>query len=199
MRAGGYLPTTPALWPPAPLWGGRDQSLLCYLSPSSDSLLICCKMPGLTACLTAPITVCLPSRLPDSTPFSLSVCHPVVKLAKALRQMRDYVSFYLTSTCLSACWTTWQTLFLNLIWSRLLLRRAALQWEWYYKGRALLYVEQAGTLVLHWEVVACECFFEHCASDIFYRVCFVILSMLSCINKITYGESMWENSMLYDF
>lgn len=133
MRAGGYLPTTPALWPPAPLWGGRDQSLLCYLSPSSDSLLICCKMPGLTACLTAPITVCLPSCLPASTPVYLSVWLSVSKLSTALRQMHDNVLVYLSSTCPSACLSTWQTVFLNLICCWLLMQRTVLHREWYHK------------------------------------------------------------------
>lgn len=130
MRAGGYLPTTPALWPPAPLWGGRDQSLLCYLSPSSDSLLICCKMPGLTACLTAPITVCLVPRP------SVCLCHPALKLAKALRQTHGHASFYLPSTRLSSCLCTWQT--------PASCRGTVLQKEWYYKSRAMIYAEKVG-------------------------------------------------------
>lgn len=136
MRAGGYLPTTPALWgPPVPLWGGRDQSLLCYLSPSSDSLLIFYEMPGPTACLTAPITVCLPSCLLGSASVQLSLCHSVLKLRKHQDQCVTTAHFISPlPICQHICR---HERLLNLIWCWLTVQRRALQWEWYYKTRAL--------------------------------------------------------------
>lgn len=71
--------------------------------------------------------------------------------------MHDYVAFYLTSTCLSACLSIWQTLFVNLISWWLLLRSTEVQYECFYKSGTSRSTSSLHSCAVS-KVSACRCF-----------------------------------------